>query len=346
MNFDHILQLLKPPPRRGCNDWAIERGVLVGEGGVATRWRPVPYQVEMLNTMTPGQDFASGAPVWYVAIKKSARTGYTKCLGHVVGRNIDETPSRILVVQPTKTDCEIWAKEELHPMVEATPCLAEQVSTEVTNTGKSSLLHKTGAGWVLSVANAMTPRSFRAITRDLVLFDESDAYPKSTGKEGDPVRLGIKRTETSLNRMIIEGSTPIEVKTSRITKSYERSDKRRFFVPCPKCNHKQYLKWKQFNWKKGCPASIVYLCEKCGHAITSKHQRAMVEAGEWRPTAEGRPGVAGFHIWTAYSYAPNATWQHLAEEYDEVKDDPTDLQTFVNTALGEAWAREDDVARG
>jgi phage terminase large subunit GpA-like protein len=44
-----------------------------------------------------------------------------------------------------------------------------------------------------------------------------------------------------------------------------------------------------------------------------------------------------FHIWAAYSYSPNASWGALAEEFVNVKDDPEQLQTSVNTVLGQTW---------
>jgi len=69
----------------------------------------------------------------------------------------------------------------------------------------------------------------------------------------------------------------------------------------------------------------------------------MVERGEWRPTAtSSRPGLVGFHIWAAYSYSPNAAWSDLAREFLEVKGSKIQLQTFVNTTLGETF--EEDYA--
>ncbi|MGB1275557.1 MAG: phage terminase large subunit family protein, partial [Nannocystaceae bacterium] len=40
------------------------------------------------------------------------------------------------------------------------------------------------------------------------MFDEVDRYPPSAGAEGDPVKLGSKRTTTFHNRKIILVSTP------------------------------------------------------------------------------------------------------------------------------------------
>jgi len=67
----------------------------------------------------------------------------------------------------------------------------------------------------------------------------------------------------------------------------------------------------------------------------------MVERGEWLDE-QGEPlhpktKHVAFHIWAAYSYSPNASWGALAEEFLSLKDDKEQLQTFVNTVLGQTW---------
>ena len=49
---------------------------------------------------------------------------------------------------------------------------------------------------------------------------------------------------------------------------------------------------------------------------------------------------AGFHIWAAYSYSPNAAWSNLVEEFLEAKHDAEQLKTWVNTIVGEVWEDE------
>ncbi|MDP1045497.1 phage terminase large subunit family protein, partial [Klebsiella pneumoniae] len=76
------------------------------------------------------------------------------------------------------------------------------------------------------------------------MFDEVDGYPvMGAGKEGDQIKLGIKRTESFWNRKIIMGSTPTVKGESRIEKSYANSDQRKYFVPCPHCGEYQVLEW-------------------------------------------------------------------------------------------------------
>lgn len=60
----------------------------------------------------------------------------------------------------------------------------------------------------------------------------------------------------------------------------------------------------------------------------------------WQATAIGNGKHAGFHIWAAYSYSPNASWGQLAAEFLESKINSETLKTFINTVLGELWEPE------
>ena len=37
---------------------------------------------------------------------------------------------------------------------------------------------------------------------------------------------------------------------SRIEREYEASDQRRFFVPCPHCDHREWLIFERLRWEK------------------------------------------------------------------------------------------------
>ncbi|NBT52385.1 MAG: phage terminase large subunit family protein [Marivivens sp.] len=76
--------------------------------------------------------------------------------------------------------------------------------------------------------------------------------------------------------------------------------------------------------------------------IPHSKKRWMVERGEWRATAPGNGKHAGFHIWAAYSYSPNARWADLVAEFLEAKSNPEALRVWINTTLGETFS--DDYA--
>jgi phage terminase large subunit GpA-like protein len=149
------------------------------------------------------------------------------------------------------------------------------------------------------------------------------------------VSLGIKRSETFWNRKIVLGSTPLLKYQSRIEKAFNESDQRYYHVPCPQCGHFQTLRWENLRWDKTetgehLPGTAHFVCERNGCIIREADKPGMIAAGEWR--AE-RPftGHAGFHIWTAYSLFPNATWADIVREFLAARADPILLRTWTTS---------------
>jgi len=324
-------QAWRPPKRMTLSEWADLNAYLSAESSAQEgRWRTLSYQKAIMDAMTD-------PTLERVVFMKSARVGYTKMLNNLVAYHMHQDPCPIMVVQPTIDDAEGYSKEEIAPMLRDTPCLQGLVADAKSRDTNNTIRNKSFPGGVLSLVGANSPGGFRRVSRRVVLFDEIDGYPPSAGAEGDQIKLGIRRTEYYWNRKIVMGSTPTIDSVSRVQRAFLETDQRRYFVPCPHCGTLQFLKWSQMDWPNRQPLKAVYLCEHCGEAIEHSQKYDMLEAGVWKATAEGLPGVAGFHIWAAYSYSPNATWGQLASEYEEAQGNPEALKTFVNTVQGEAW---------
>ena len=330
---------LKADPKLRNSQWADANFYLSPESSaVAGRWKCIPYQVEIL-------DVFNDPDVEYISVMKSARVGYTKILNIITATCMAETPCNVMIVQPTIADAEGHSTTEIAPMLRDVPKLKGLVEDSRLKDNSNTMLRKSYRGGVLYLVGANSARGFRRISAKIALFDECDGYPATAGAEGDQIILGSRRTEYFHDRKIALGSTPTIKGVSRIEKSFEKSDKRRFYVPCPKCKTLQFLKWGNkdtpygMKWEPGRPETTAYLCEneECAALIPHTKKRWMVERGTWiaeKPFA----GHAGFHIWAAYSYSPNAEWGKLAAEFMEAKaDGPEALQTFVNTVLGETW---------
>ena len=332
----------RPPPRLTLSEWADAHFYLSAESSAqAGRWSTLPYQREWMDSITDPK-------VTHVTVMKSARVGYTKVMNAAVGYYIDQAPCPILVVEPTVDDAKGYSKEEIAPMLRDCPRLAAIVFEEAEEVGPrdsgNTILHKRFPGGVLSMVGANSGAGFRRISRRVVIFDEVDGYPVSAGSDGDPIKLGTKRTEYYADRKIIAGSTPLIAGRSRIEELFNQGDGRRYFVPCPHCGHFDHLvfterdsggHWLQFD--PDAPEGAHFVCSRNGCVIEHKHKRDMIAAGEWRAS---RPfnGHASFHIWAAYSYSPNATWAQLAAEFLEAKRGGREqLKTFINTVLGETW---------
>ncbi len=344
-----VMGLCRRQRRLSGSEWADQHFYLSPESSADLgRWRTRPYQREPLDAMTDPH-------IEHVTFMKSARVGYTKMLGAAIGSFIHQDPCPISIVQPTLEDAQGYSKEEIAPMLRDSPALAVLVPESKTRDSNNTILHKQFPGGIISVIGANSGRGFRRVTRRVMAFDETDAYPLSAGSEGDPIRLGIRRTETFWNRKIIDGSTPLLEGSSRIDHLYRAGDQRRYYVPCPHCSEMAYLVFTEksvdakgdpaghfMSWPKGRPDEAHFVCRGCGSAIEHKHKFEMVHAGQWRPHAPFL-GHASFHLWTAYSFSPNATWGQIAAEFLEANAaGPEDLKTFVNTVLGETWKPKGD----
>ncbi len=134
-------------------------------------------------------------------------------------------------------------------------------------------------------------------------------------------------------------STPGIKGISRIEAAYEESDRRRYHVPCPHCGAMQPLRWAGLVWEKDengdhLPETAKYQCAKCSKLIDELDKPATLEAGEWLAELPG-VRIAGFHLNALYS--PWVRWAELVDDFLKSKDDPSRLQVFVNTVLGETW---------
>ena len=323
-----------PPPVLTLSAWASAYGMLPSETSAEPgKWRPYPYQVGIMDAFTD-------PTVERITVMKSRRVGYTKILGHAIGYSIHQDPAPVLVVQPTVEDAEDYGKDELEPMFRDVPELGRLVSEHKSRNIENTLSRKRFPGGQLILTGANAPRGFRRVTAKRVFFDEVDGYPtKGAGVEGDQIELGIGRSDTFADRKIALGSTPTVKGASRIEASFEQSDRRFYFVPCPHCAAEQVLRWERMTWPPGEPEKAAYRCEHCEEPIEHSRKRWMVERGVWRATAPFK-GHAGFHIWAGYSYSPQATWAKLAQKFEEATKYPGLMKTFVNQLCAETYEDE------
>ena len=339
--------LWRPPPRLSLSKWAEEHARLSPESSADVgRYRPYPYQVEILD--------AIGDPrIERVTLLKSSRIGFTKMANFSIAWYVAQDPCPVMLVQPTIGDAEGYSKEEIEPMIRDMPILDGLIAPASKRDGGNTILKKKFPGGVLHLVGADSPRGFRRTSIRALFMDEIDGWALSAGEEGDQIKLAIKRTETFGNRKIVAGSTPTLESTTRIKRLFEQGDQRHYFVPCPSCDQPQVLRWSQFRWTEGDPSTVYYECEHCGARIEHHQKRWMIEEAARRqnagvagfgwvaqnPTARGH---ASFHLWTAYSYAANATWEHLAAEWEACANNAEEKKTFINTTLGETYTGEGD----
>lgn len=353
-------QAVRPPPKLNVWEWADSQRYLSPESSAEPgRWRTsrTPHLREPMEEIT--NPLCSE-----IVFMGSAQIGKTEFLNNAVGYFIDHDPCPLMLVQPTVKMGETWSKNRLTPMLRDTPCLRGKVS-EVKRSSGNTIHEKKFPGGVLVVSGANSASSLAQRPIRNVFCDDLDRFPASAGDEGDPAELAAKRTTTFWNRLIVRVSTPTLKGESQIERAYAGSDRRRYYVPCPHCDHPQLLDFfKGVVWDKDqdengktikhYPETAVYVCEKCAATWTDADRwRAVARADKEKAAGRGDVGwvgrspfrgIAGFHINELYS-----PWSKLAEmaaKFLEAKDDPELLKVFVNTVLGETWEDRGETVQG
>jgi phage terminase large subunit GpA-like protein len=200
-------------------------------------------------------------------------------------------------------------------------------------------------GGMLACAWAGSASSLASRPIRVVLGDEIDRWPDTTGRDGDPWAQAVQRCSNFFNRKIVAVSTPTVESFSAIARLYDDSDQRRYHVPCPRCGVLQVLEWSGVIYKgdDGAPDldHVHYRCAHCAVRIEERDRPAMIAAGEW--VAE-HPGHRhrGYQISALYS--PWVRWRELAAEWIKATSerDKRGLQEFVNLRLGETWTEESE----
>jgi phage terminase large subunit GpA-like protein len=330
----------RPPRRLRLSEWADATYTLSVESAAEPgRWRSLPYQRGIMDALTDPR-------VERVAFLKSARVGATEMMKAFIGYHVHQDPCTILLVQPDEDGAKGFSKESIDPLIRDCPEVGALFYR--SSNGADSMLLKRFRGGVLQIAGARSPGNFRRVSRRIIIGDEIDAYPDSTGKEGDPLSLAVRRSEHFWNRKILWASTPLIAGHSKIEQEFIKGDQRRYYVPCPHCGFMQVLQFKNLKWENRPPAEAVFVCVECGCEIEHDHKLQMVERGEWRPgphpqfpedpPPDPQPGCVSFHIWAAYSASPNASWGTIAGEFVKATHEGQEqLKTFINTVLGETW---------
>lgn len=340
--FRAFSQGLKPDENLTLSEWADKYRILPSKGAAEPgRWRTArtPYLKEIMDCLSPQ------SPVRRVVFQKSSQVGGTEILINFFGFIAQKVGGPMMIVQPTIELAERFSKQRIAPMIEETPELRDLIAPARTRDSGNSILLKEFRGGVLVIAGSNSATSLRSMPVRFLACDEISAYAKDVGSgaslEGDPVSLAEKRTQTFSRRKIFLNSTPTSKDDCRIEQEYNRTDQRRYFVPCPHCSEMQWLKFRQLKWEDGNPRTARYECEKCGERIEEWQKTRMLAAGEWRATAYCEdPLVRGYHISALYSPLGWKSWAEIAEEFLKSKSDPALLRSFINSILGETFEEE------
>lgn len=280
-----------------------------------------------------------------IVVMLAAQTGKTQTIDCATMFLIANDPGTMLSVRPTETSATEYIRARLSKVIEQTPAVKKIMGRKLqASGGANNLRYREFAGGAIFVASSNSPNDLRSRPIRYLLFDEVDAFPKTT-IEGEPVRLAMMRTATFSNRKIIMASTPVDKATSRIAEWFNRGTQERFFIPCPECGAFDYPRFESLTWTKSEPETARLVCDSCNHHMTEFERRRAIEQGLWKVTNENPdPGIRSFHATALISPFADVSLSKCIAEYEAAGDDPQKLRTFFNTWMGQPYDFGEEIA--
>lgn len=324
-------------PKLDLYQWSEKYRVLSQESSALFgRFQALSYQIEPMRCI-------SDPNIREVVLMWGSQLGKSEIINNTIGYYIHQDPSTILFLLPTEDMAEDYSKRRLTPMFRDTKELGELIFDREAN---NTILIKNFKGGNLALVGSNSPSKLASKPIKVLVVDEVDRCENT--KEGHSIDLAQKRTNTYYDRKIIKVSTPTIKGHSVIESEYELSDKRKYFVPCPKCDFYQTLSFESLKWEQGEDGShdidsVRYACIECGSLWSEVEKNAAVTKGQWRATAhikhkphKPKPREkVGFFLNALYS--PFFTMKDIVKDFLDSKDNIAKFQVFVNTIKAESF---------
>ncbi len=327
-----------PPPALKVSEFA-DREIVVSSGPLAgTRWSTdfAPYQRGIMDAFHEPD-------VQFVVVMGSSQWGKTACAVNLAAYHMAHDPCSILVVEPNvEPMAKDFSRNRLQPTINASPRLSTVVNKKRLRDSSNTLLHKEFRGGAIDIAGAESAAGLAARTVRLLILDEVDRYPAELKKEGSPVATAIKRTTAfKTRRRVFMPSSPTLV-DGTIDAWHKLGDQRRFYVPCPACDHMHPYEWANVKWEDGDPSTARIHCPACHHPISEAERVAILIRGEWRAEKPERDDttIVSFHLWEAYS--PLSSLEEIVKGFLRARrlqkaGDKREMHSWQNTTLGEPY---------
>lgn len=256
---------------------------------------------------------------------------------NTVGYYMTHSPAPVMVVLPTEKTQRDWISQKLNPTIEATPVMRAAVSQAGRDSANQRDFKDLATGGQLYIEHAGSTARLKLKSIRVVIADEFDELAQQMQGGDDPEAMIDGRTSAfhgTAKRLKV--GTPMLEGTSRLKAGWNRSDQRRFYVPCPHCNHEQPLVWAGLQWTPDAK-HCWYVCRECGVLIDEHHKRDMIQRGRWVPE-NPESKVRGYQYnCLYYGFGMGPRWLDLVQMWLAAQADPGKLKTFINERLAETF---------
>lgn len=376
MNFSSLemlmmacAEMLRPPERITVSEAAHKYRIVNSPGAYTGPWfnSTTPYMIEPMDTFT-AMEFKG---MIFVGPAQSAKTD--ALVINTVTYSIKIDPMDMMIVCPTNTAARDFSMRRIDRLHTYSPEIGKMLLPGADNDNKFDKLYNTGMMLSLSWP---TPTELAGKPIGRVVLTDRDRMPDDVDGDGEPFDLAMKRTTTfGSNAMTVAESSPSREVTdlkwiprtlheappcTGIIGLYNRGDRRRWYWPCPHCDHYfegrfEMLKYTREAEKTNLEvAEGVYMeCPKCAEAIMPDERYEMNLWGLWVKDGQAvdktgrrfgraiRTSIASF--WLRGVAAAFVKWKDLVGMYLDACDDyertgtEESLKKFYNNDLGEPY---------
>ena len=329
-----IKMILQKPEKISVSQWAEKYRILDESSNFSGKWTHdvTPYLVGIMDAFNDPY-------IQEINFCKSTQAGGTEVRLNIIGWIIMEDQAPVMIVYPSDDLAKDRANDRIKPSLSKTPEIKERFYPNSSKELKLKFRRMT-----LYLRGSHSAEKLASKSIKYLFFDEIDKLDGASKKEASPYNLAKERTRTyTYSRKIYTCSTPT-LKTNYVWRIHEEADEqRKFFVPCPHCGSHIIFRFDQIKFpKEGTnkerAEEAVYICQECGGKITDRDKIKILRKGEWRDvkkTCVGKARTVSF--WINALYSRFLTWSEIVMEFLKSKDDPDQLQNFVNSWIAEPW---------
>lgn len=359
--YDYMLKSLDNLPVSGfvppLTDWAEEKRFLPsGTTEVAGQFNRnvAPHLNEILECLHPD------SPYTHVTSMKSVQSANTTTVAeNGMGAWIDYKLGSCLFLTSTKGIGNIRSSSAIDVMIDNAKLKIKPMSERMKRKTGDKANYKEFAGNIkLLISSYRSIADLKSNTFHFIVCDEWDEAAAELKGQGDIAGIIDGRTMGLRRYKVLYISTPSEMKTSRIYKSFLEGDQRKFNMPCPLCGELQIpnLKGRGLDYgltftrekhertgnKILIPESVRYTCKHCKKDFYESKKQWMLENGVWIPTAipEDRK-KASFH--SPGFISPFLGWERMCQQFINTKfgEDVLKFKDFTINYLGLPWANQE-----
>lgn len=337
--LNRAVQKIRPPKKLKPSDWC-EANLTFPDGPMAQQKLSLfQFQKEVLDIITDPS-------IRKVVMQSSAQLLKTTVMLNAAMYFMANDNSNMAFASSTGKEVKLMKTGKFDNVVSRSSILKNIVTDKndknfANNADQTQMIDGSFLYWLnLNAASTLRGKTIKRLFLDEVSNISAD------GEEGNPLRLAEQRANTFIDGLVMVASTP-KLKDDLICTEYQLSDQRKYYVPCPHCEHEHELLWEnvRFDWKKinGGKRAIpdedtaALHCPECDKEITEAQRIRMVKLGKWVITNPDVKDVAGFFISRLYS--PITTIRRLVGEFAQAHFE-FNLMSFYNNSLALPWDDE------